>query len=106
MHDVDHGRTTPMVHHSDRPSVARRLLSLASGLVSLALLPVMWAVHTDDYFETPVTIFIGLLVLAFGSGAFALWFPRDRASAVRRILRWAIVAVAVAMATIFYFAAD
>ncbi len=105
MHEIDHERMTPMVR-SSRPSIGRRLLSLISGAVSLGLLPVMWAVHTDDYLEAPVTIFIGLLVFAFGSGAVALWYPKDRAPAARKILLWAVAAVVVAIFVTFYLAAD
>ena len=64
MHSVH--QTAPQAPESHRPPIFRRIMSVASGLVSLGLVPVMWAVHRDDYLEAPVTIFIGLLAVAFG----------------------------------------
>ena len=104
MHSVH--QTAPQAPESHRPPIFRRIMSVASGLVSLGLVPVMWAVHRDDYLEAPVTIFIGLLAVAFGAGAVALWYPRDQHSPSRRIALWAFAAVTVGVGVIFFLAAD
>ena len=104
MHDAHHGRV-PSLPERRRPHLPRRIMSVASGLVSLGLIRVMWAVHRDDYLEWPVTMFIGLLVVAFGAGAAVLWYPKDQAALLRKILLGAVALVIVATGAFYFFAA-
>lgn len=104
MHDV-HPDRAPSLPEPHRPHILRRIMSVASGLVSLGLIPILWAVHRDDYLEAPVTIFVGLLVVAFGAGAAVLWHPKKQAVLLRKILLGAVALVIVATGLFFFFLA-
>lgn len=104
MHSVH--QSASQAPESHRPPIVRRIMSVASGVVSLGLIPVLWAVYRDDYLEAPVTIFIGLLVVAFGAGAVALWYPKSQRVPWRTIMLWVFALVIVGAGAIFFLAAD
>lgn len=97
MHDV-HPDRAPPVAKPHRPPILRRVMSLLSGLVSLGLVTVTWAVRSSDFFGAPVAIYFGLLVIAFGVGAAVLWYPKNQAALLRKILLGVVTLVLVATA--------
>lgn len=104
-------QSAPQVPKPHRPHIARRIMSVVCGLVSLGFLVLLWSARegiADDWAEGFGWIYIlqGLLVVGFGAGAMVLWYPKNQRGLWNRILLGAFVAVIVLGGVIFLFAAD
>ena len=86
-------------------------MSVASGLIAIGLLIVLWGSREhipDDWEEGFGWLYIiqGLLVVGFGAGAAALWFPKNTHGIGRRIMLGALGAAVVIVGIIVLLAID
>ena len=115
---VRKGESMPSASHSAPPmreshgtQIVRRIMSIVFGLIAIGVLAFLWSSreHIPDDWEQGfgwLYVIQGLLVVGFGAGAAALWFPKNTHGLGRRIMLGSFGAAIVILGVIVVLAIE